>query len=119
MHSKAETEEGMPCETQRSALDAVATHHMKTCTWIFTSPHTPHIPVYYIFPASHSRQGKEQATEAICIFLQIKQEEAQKSVQVTTLPLLLGSTIMSIPCCLATSIPILYTHSQVPLTAIL
>lgn len=54
----------------------------------------------------HLTMAKEESNpqKPSAFFLQIKQEEAQKSVQVTTLPLLLGSMIMSIPCCLATSI---------------
>lgn len=40
--------------------------------------------------------------EALCILQQTKQEEVQKCAQVTMRPLLLGSTSMSIPRCLAT-----------------
>lgn len=54
-------------------------------------------PRFFFFLTLTMAEGREQPTEAIYIFLQIKQEEAQKSVQVTTLLLLLGSVIMSIP----------------------
>ena len=68
-------------------------NHFKAHICIFIHPHS------LCFPTSDCGQGKVRPVEAISNF------QAQKSAQVTTLsPLLLGSTVMSGPCCLATSI---------------
>ena len=89
--SKGETEEY--CTQINAWPESLERNHFKAHICIFIHPHS------LCFPTSDCGQGKVRPVEAISNF------QAQKSAQVTTLsPLLLGSTVMSVPCCLATSI---------------